>query len=129
MVPAMKTIGRQQCQDTGMAMVLLLLLASLALKRNGFVLAAIVVLVVDMTIPLAFKPLAVVWLGASEAIGAVMSRVLLSIVYVAVVTPVGLVRRLAGSDPLRLKAFKAGDGSVMTTRDHRFEARDLERPY
>lgn len=112
-----------------MAMVLLLLLASLALKRNGFVLAAIIVLVVNMTIPLAFKPLAVVWLGASEAIGAVMSRVLLSIVYVVVVTPVGLVRRLVGTDPLRLKAFKAGDDSVMTTRNHRFEARDLERPY
>ena len=112
-----------------MAMVLLLLLAAVALKRDALEVTAIVVLVINMTIPMAFKPIAIVWLGASHAIGAVVSTVLLSIVYVLVVTPIGLLRRAAGKDALRLRAFKAGNASVMTVRNHRFDARDLEKPF
>ena len=112
-----------------MAMVLLLLLAAVAVKRDGLVLAAIAVLVVNMTVPRVFKPVAVVWLGASHAIGTVVSAVLLSVVYVLVVTPVGLLRRMAGKDTLRLRSFKATDASVMIERSHSFTAGDLEKPY
>lgn len=112
-----------------MAMVLLLLIAALSLKRDGFVVAAVIVLVADMTAPRLFAPLAVIWFGLSHVIGAVMSKVLLSVVYVVVVTPVGIVRRLIGSDTLRLRAFKTREPSVMVVRNHRFEARDLEQPY
>ena len=112
-----------------MAMVLLLLLAAYASKRNGLTVAAIIALVVNMTAPQLFRPLAVVWLGVAHAIGFVMSRVLLSVVFALVVTPVALVRRLMGRDTLRLRAFKANEASVMTSRNHSFQARDLERPY
>jgi L-lactate permease len=110
-------------------MVLLLLLVALALKREWPVTAAIIVLVVNALVPMVLKPLAVVWLGVSHAIGAVMSTVLLTIVYVVVVTPMGLLRRAAGKDTLRLTAFRRGEVSVMTERHHRFASADLERPY
>jgi hypothetical protein len=120
---------RQQCQDTGMAMVLLLLLGAYAFERNGLIVAAIITQVVNMITPHVFRPLAVVWLGAAHAIGAVMSTVLMSVVFALVVTPVGVLRRLMGKDGLRLRAFKANDASVMVPRNHVFEASDLERPY
>jgi hypothetical protein len=123
------TITRDQSRDTGMAMVLLLLLGLIAFERHGFLVAAIIVHVVNMIVPQAFRPVAVVWLGLSHVIGAVVSRILLSIVYVLVVTPVGLLRRLAGKDSLRLRAFKASDESVMVARNHTFAGRDLEKPY
>jgi saxitoxin biosynthesis operon SxtJ-like protein len=112
-----------------MAIVLLVLLGAYWSRRDGLVMAAMIVHVVNMTVPQAFRPLAVVWLGASHAIGMVMSTVLLSIVFALVVTPVGLFRRLTGKDTLRLRAFKASDASVMMSRNHLFEAHDLERPY
>jgi hypothetical protein len=40
------------------------------------------------------------WKGFFEAIGAVWTAVLLAIIYVLSVGPIGLVMRLAGSDPL-----------------------------
>jgi hypothetical protein len=58
-----------------------------------------------------------------------MSRLLLSIVYLLVVTPVGLIRRAAGKDSLRLRSFRADNESVMVERNHRFAAGDLEKPY
>ncbi len=123
------TTTRDQSRDTGLAMVLLLLLAHATWGRDGFATAALVVLVVAMTVPLVFRPLAVVWFGLSHVLGAVMSRVVLTLVFFLIVTPVGLIRRLLGHDSLRLRAFKAGEASVLRTRNHVFSGPDLEKPY
>ena len=124
-----KKITKDQSRDTGMAMVLLLLIVGLSLSKRGYFYLAIVLQVVDMTAPMVFKPIAYLWLGLSELLGAVMSKVVMTIVYFGVVTPVAFVRRLAGKDSLQLNVFKAGQGSAMLERNHLFTAKDLERPY
>ena len=126
---SMKKITKEQSRDTGMAVVLLLLLVFASKKREGYLLAAIVLQVVNMAVPQVYRPIAVLWLGFSELLGAVMSRVLLSIVFFAVVTPIAIFRRLAGKDSLKLHAFKTGKDSVMVERNHTFVGRDLEKPY
>ena len=126
---SMKKITKDQSRDTGMAVVLLLLLIFASKKKEGYLLAAIILQVVNMAAPQVFKPVAVVWLGFSELLGAVMSRILLSIVFFAVVTPIAVFRRRVGKDSLKLRAFKAGTDSVMVERNHTFVGRDLERPY
>ena len=82
-----------------------------------------------MTVPRIYRPIAVVWLGFSDLLGAVVSRILLSIVFFGVVTPIGILRRLFGKDSLQLRAFKASNDSVMLERNHAFVGRDIERPY
>jgi hypothetical protein len=59
----------------------------------------------------------------------VVPRILLAIVFFVVVTPIGVLRRLAGKDSLKLRAFKASPDSVMLERNHTFIGGDLERPY
>lgn len=125
----MTRITRDQSRDTGMAMVLLLLLGQVTFRRDAFLLAALVLHVANMVAPQVFRPVAVVWLGASHVVGAIVSRVLLSIVYALVVTPVGILRRAAGKDALRLRAFRVSDESVMVPRNHRCTSADLEKPY
>jgi ABC-type nitrate/sulfonate/bicarbonate transport system permease component len=120
---------RDRSRDTGLALVLLLLIATLTTGRRGLVTAALVVLVVTMTAPLVFRPLSVVWFGFSNVLGTVMSKVLLAAVFYLIVTPIGVVRRLLGHDSLRLRAFKAGDASVLHARQHVFVPDDLEKPY
>ena len=120
---------RDRSRDTGLALVLLLLLVQLATGRRGLTTAAAIVLVVTMTMPLVFRPVSVVWFGLSHVLGAVMSKVLLAAVFYLIVTPIGVVRRLLGHDSLRLRAFKAGDTSVMHARRHVFAPGDLDRPY
>jgi len=124
-----RPITKEQSKDTGMAMVLLLLLLSLGLKRHGLVLAAMAALLVNMTWPTFYRPVAVVWLGLSTMIGTVMSRVLLTIVFFVVVTPIGVARRLFGGDALRLRAFRASEESVMLDRNHTFTGGDIQKPY
>ena len=122
-------ITRDQSKDTGMAMTLILLLLNRSFRHEAWLIGAIAALVIDMTIPQVYRPLAVVWFGLSQLIGMLTSRIILSVVFFGVVIPIGLLRRLYGKDPLNLKAFKAGSNSVMKARDHRFVAADLEKPY
>jgi len=124
-----KKVTKDQSRDTGMAMVLLLLLLAVSPKRHGFLIAAIVVHIVNMIAPQIFRPIAVIWLGLSNLLGEVVPKVLLSIVFFLVVTPIGILRRLAGKDALKLRVFKGGQDSVMLERNHLFIGRDLERPY
>ena len=126
---SVRRMTKDQCRDTGMAMVLLVLIFSIALTRNELVLGALVLQVITMTVPRIFAPIAVIWLGLSHRLGAVMSRVILTVIFFLVVTPIGLVRRLLGKDSLRLRAFNASDDSVMLPRNHVFSGADLERPY
>jgi hypothetical protein len=126
---SLKNITKDQSVGTGMAMVLLLLLVFIRTRRDGMLLAAIVLLVVNMIAPRIYAPIAVVWLGFSQLLGAVMSRILLSILFFGLVTPMGFLRRLLGKDSLKLRAFKASEESVMLVRNHKFVGRDIEKPY
>ena len=119
----------ERSRDTGLALVLALLIAQLSWRQPWLTAAAALVLVVTMTAPKVFRPLAGPWFGLSRAMGAVSSRILLTVVFFALVLPVGAVLRLLGKDPLRLRQFKRGHHSVLTVRDHTVTARDLVHPY
>jgi len=124
-----RKITKDQSRDTGMAMVLLLLILAIRAKREGYLYAAIALQVLNMIVPQLFRPVAVLWLGFADLLGAIMPKVLLSIVFFLVVMPVAILRRLAGKDSLKLRAFKASKGSIMLERNHKFSATDLERPF
>jgi hypothetical protein len=124
-----KKMTKDQSRDTGMAMVLLFLIVFIRTRRNGFLLAALALHIVNMIVPRIYAPVAVVWLGLSHVMGTVMSKILLSILFFGVLTPIGFLRRLFGKDSLKLRAFKASDESVMLVRNHLFVSRDITKPY
>jgi hypothetical protein len=126
---SMKKMTKDQSRDTGMAMVLLGLLIFLRTRQNGFLYAAMILHVVNMIVPRIYAPVAVLWLGLSTVLGTVMSKVLLSILYFGLVTPIGVLRRLLGRDSLKLRAFKASEESAMLVRNHLFVGHDIEKPY
>ncbi|MFH1755649.1 MAG: SxtJ family membrane protein [Candidatus Latescibacterota bacterium] len=122
-------INRSQAKDTGMAMVLICLLLGVVWDKGGVLVLAIPLLVINMIVPGVFKPVAKIWLGLSTLLGTIMSRVILSILFLVIVTPVGLVRRWLGADSLQLKTWKKGQKSVFSIRDHKFESKEMENPY
>jgi hypothetical protein len=124
-----REITKDQSRDAGMALVLLLLLVFLGRKREGWLISAMAVHVLNMTVPQIYRPFAFVWFGLSDVIGAVTSKILLAIVFFVIVTPIGIIRRLSGKDSLKLRAFKAGQDSAMVDRNHAFVGADLEKPY
>ena len=63
--------------------------------------------------PLWLNPVYKGWMRVGMLIGAVISRVILAIVFFLIVTPIGLIMRLAGKDPMR----RALDQEVHTYRE------------
>jgi len=120
---------QQQAKDTGMAMVLICLLIMFVSGRNLLLPPAIGLLVLTMTWPALFKPLAKLWFALSHFLGSIVSRILLSVLFFTIVTPIGLVRRLAGADSLKLNEWRTGSTSSFTDRNQTYSAKDLERPY
>ncbi len=124
-----RRMTKDQSRDTGMAMVLLVLIFYVKTRRDGYLWAAVVLHVVNMIVPRIYAPVAILWLGLSHVLGTVMSKILLSILFFGLVTPIGLLRRLLGKDSLKLNEFKASQESAMLVKNHLFVGSDIEKPY
>ena len=122
-------ISKKQASDAGMAAVLILLLFGLFTNQVLYYKIAIPVLVLNMTIPMVFYPFAVLWFGLSQLLGTIMSKLILTLVYIFMVIPVGVTRRLLGKDALLLSEFKKGKNSVLKMRNYNFTSKDIENPY
>ena len=124
-----RTISKKQASDTGMAIVLVLLLIGLFSQNTIYYKIAIPVLIINMIVPMLFYPFAIIWLGFSHLLGTVVSKIILTIVYIVLVIPVGIFRRILGKDSLQLNEFKKDTGSVMKVRNYNFSSKDIEKPY
>lgn len=120
---------KDQARDTGMAMVLICLLLAYWGHHPKFLPLAIILLLVTMAAPQVFKPLARLWFGLSHVMGNVVSRVVLTIIFFVIVTPIGLLRRWAGKDAMQLKKWKQDTTSVLITREGVIRPEDLANPY
>ena len=122
-------VSNKECADTSMAMTLISLLVILYTKSLTLLPLPIGLLLIGMVWPRAYSLLARLWLGISLLLGSIMSRVVLSIIFMAIVTPIALVMRLFGHDPMRRKAWKKGTESTFVSRGDLVEAKDLEHPF
>ncbi|MDR2669726.1 MAG: SxtJ family membrane protein [Desulfovibrio sp.] len=121
-----KDIGPVQQRDTALALIFLLLLiwfftgeVLLLHVLMGFTLFA-------MLFPKLLTVPARLWFGLAYYLSQVSSKIIFGLIYVVLVLPVGLVRRMLGKDSLRLKAYGKGNGSAFIVREHRYTAQDME---
>ncbi len=68
-----------------------------------FVAASLVFLLFALVLPKALAPLNWVWTGFGQLLHKIVSPVILGVLFLAVFTPVGVVMRVFGGDPLRLR--------------------------
>ncbi len=84
-----------------------------------------VLLVVGLSFPAALRPIYKLWMGLALVLGFVMSHVLLAVVFFGLVTPIGLVMRLFGHDPLSRRVAPPG-GTYWKDREV-YDPHDRER--
>ena len=94
------------------------------LLASGFVL-----FVLGLVIPVVLKPIYWIWMILAIILGWIMTRVILGLLFYVVVTPIGMLSRLFGSNFLDLKWDKSKDSywNVRTTRQRDNE--DYERQF
>jgi len=122
-------ISDEQCKDSGLALVLIALILSMVFSPHYLLPIGIGLLVVTMSVPTLFRPFARIWFGFSHALGTLVSKILLTLLFYGLVTPVGCIRRVLGKDSMQLKKWKRGKVSAFHDRDHLFTRQDLDNPY
>ena len=125
----LKNDKTNQAKDTGLAVVLILLIIEYIKRPNWLIISAMAMLVLVMTWPKVFTPLAKIWFGFSHFLGSIVSKIILSIVFFLIVTPMGLIRRAFGADPMKGRAWKKAEVSVLIERNHKYVKEDIEKPY
>jgi polyferredoxin len=111
--------------EFGQVATMTALIFALHFKNDHLVIAAFVLMLVTIVLPIIFFPFAVLWFGLSKLLSIVSPAIILGILFFLVVTPVGLLRRLLGKDSMKLKQFKKDKHSVMIDRDHLYIETDL----
>ena len=122
-------VTQGQCKDAGMAFVLVLLILKFMFAGDYWLILAVALLVITMSAPGVLRPLAKVWFGMAQFIGTYVSKMILFVIFYAVVTPVGRLRRLLKKDTLKLNEFKKGRKSVMDERNVTYKPEDIVKPF
>lgn len=116
---------RSKAYEGVLALVFGILLLA-RLHHPAWLTVAIVLVLATLLSPWLARWIAFGWTKLAELIGSVVSRVLLAVVFFLVLTPMALLRRITGSDPLTLNEPKNG---TWVERDHLFTAKDLDKPW
>ena len=122
-------ISVKQCTEFGLVAILVILGLAIYRKDNNLVIAAFTLTLVTIIAPILLFPFAAFWFGLSEILRMISTTLLLGTIFFVIVMPVGLLRKIAGLDNLKLKEFKKGRQSVMIVRDHAFSAEDLTNTF
>ena len=84
--------------------------------RYWALLTGAVFLLLGLALPSVLGPLCRLWMKFGQLLHRIVSPIVLGIMFFLVVTPIGLLMRLAGKDPLRLK-FDREAGSYWIARE------------
>lgn len=123
------TYSKQRFVDTGMAVTLIAILLFIFSKNEIFLYLSLLTLLINMTIPVFYKPLAFLWFGLSRHLGMVVSTVILTAIFLILIIPVGNIRKVLGKDSMRLKEWKKGSSSVFSFQEHKFDKKSMEKPF
>lgn len=118
-----------QCRDTAMALVFLFMLIWYFTASKIYAYVAMVVLLLAMIWPGSMAYPARIWFGLSHALGGIMNKVILGLLFFLLVVPIAVVRKLMGKDPMQLKQWKNGTGSLFVVREHKFVKEDLDNAF
>ena len=100
-----------------------------AIEVSGIVVAvSATVAVLGCMVPALIRPVYIVWMAAVFPIGLVVSYVVLGLAYFLVFTPIGLVMRLCGRDPMQRK-FDPNASGYWTPRSQEPSAEQYFRQY
>ena len=111
-----------------MGIILLIITGFLFYKENEstqiFLYIACSFIGLGLLLPIILKPVYIVWMTFAVILGWVMTRVILSIVFYLIMTPIGLITRLLGEDFLALK--RKDSNSYWNYRD---SSKELNQDY
>lgn len=137
MIEEIKNIksGKSDIRKFGITIGLFLMILAGFLFWRGkesfeiFLISGLVLLVLGLTIPIVLKPVYWIWMVLAVILGWIMTRVILSLLFYVVITPIGLFSRLSGNRFLDLKWDKSKDTYWNYRNTKQLNSEDYERQF
>lgn len=105
------------------------LVFGLLFKKQAAFHFSLYLLIAGVFLPKLSKIIAGGWLVFAAALGTVNTRIILTLLYYAVLTPVAFIYRLTKGDVIGIKRRAAGAESLWHSRDHQYKPEDLLKPW
>jgi len=126
----MSTFSQKQAQETGIAVSFIIFLIAYLKSSYQLLPVGIIILGVSLFWPYGFRLLFVpVWIILTRIVGPFFSYTLLILCFFCIITPIGFLRRISGTDPLQMKKWKKGHTSILKVRDQLIQANNIEKPF
>lgn len=122
-------IDRKQNMEVGIVLTLVFLVTGLMTGLIVWFQVGVCTLLLAVLIPVAYTPLSWGWYGFARLAECVCSKVVLSLIFFLVVTPVALLRRCFSEDILRLRSFKKQQNSVFIVKEKTYKKEDMDKQY
>jgi hypothetical protein len=120
----LKPITDTELYKTILVIVTGLLVICYITENHYFFLAAAVIGLVSLVVPVAGRYIVFGWTKIGEGLGWVNGRIILSAIFFLFLTPIALLYRLTKKNPLNLK--KDNSPSLFHERNHTYNKKDLK---
>lgn len=117
-------MSRKKDLETILTLCVALTIFFLILQINALLIASIILGLIGIFSHYLTGKIAWAWLKMAEGLGFIMSKILLTVVFILLLCPLAFIARLFTQDKLQLK--KSDKGSYYVTRNHQFLPKDLE---
>lgn len=122
-------LSRRQLLETSLIVVVLSIILGFVQNQSNWFIGAAVVAGVGLLAPKLLYPIAVAWFTLGNVLSKLVSPLLLTLVFLLIITPIGLIRRWLGRDSLQLRWPKPDNQSMFKERNHTFTAGDLKNSF
>ena len=123
------SITREKNKDFGFVILLVLLLFYFNSGNILFLQLSVLCILVSLVIPVVLKPFSFVWYQLSEAMGTIVSRIILFAIFFFIITPIGVGHRVISKKRLLTEQWKKSRGSVFKDRNVCFTFSDIKNPF
>lgn len=123
----MQPLNREKQLETMLTIALGLFVVYWTTKNKHFFQAALLVGIIGLFFKSATQHISAAWMKLGEAMGAVSSRIILSIIYFLFLFPIAVVYRLSRKDELQLR--KTSGSTYFISHQMRYTAKDLKNPW
>ncbi len=125
----MKKISIRPCLETALVVIFILAITAVWSKKGFWVYPIIAVSLLAMTLPKAFRPFAFCWFSLAKILGAISSKIILTVVFLLIVFPIGALRRVIGKDDMRILDKNMTIETGFIDRGHMYDRSDFEKPF
>ena len=120
---------RPNSKEVILVIVVGLLIVSRIFSIDSLVFVAIVIGLLGVLSSTLSDKMAWLWFKFSDALGYIMSRFILTLIFFLILTPVALVSRLLRKKDLMGKKIDDNISSYFEIRNHEYKAKDLMDPW